>query len=245
MCQHEVGQEKIDHNLKEIINSMSYTLGLLFEYHRYQHDAIVRIYADDRLVDELSLSSNINLKCVNASDMIAERSLIGPRNYTHVFFTPEKLFMFEIDEQHLCNRIRIEVQNRHNNNTNGFMTEFSYIKFDSIFLFPSCMLEVNNWLRIRKRIDRWFLENGIQYTNYDNDSFPRRLSSNDVTLRPDPRQKNDDILKYVLGGSFSMDIPLSRKHGLIHLGRLRPGRVEFYGYLSRVLCAFNQLNTSV
>ena len=224
---------------------MSYTLGLLFEYHRYQHDAIVRIYADDRLVDELTLSSEINLKCLNASNSPTSRKFIGPRNDTNVFFTPEKLFMFEIDERHLCNRIRIEVQNSHSNNTNGFMTKFSYIKFDSIFLFPSCMLHNDNWLRINKRVDRSFLENRNQYTNYNQETFPRRLLSDDVTLQPDPRQENDNILRYVLGGSFSMDIPLSKKHGLIHLGKVRPGRVEFYGHLTRVLWSFKQLNTSV
>ena len=48
---------------------MSYILGLLFTYSRYKHDAVVRIYADDHLVDELCLSDNINLKAFNYKDM--------------------------------------------------------------------------------------------------------------------------------------------------------------------------------
>ena len=91
---------------------MSYTLGLLFEYYRYRHDAIVRVYADDCLVDELSLSSDINMKCTNNVDPLVNR-FIGPTNGPTVVppVIPEKLFLFEIDERHLCNRIRIEVQN--------------------------------------------------------------------------------------------------------------------------------------
>ena len=44
---------------------MSYMLGLLFEYERYKHDAVVRVYADNRLVDEISLDEDIKLKVFN------------------------------------------------------------------------------------------------------------------------------------------------------------------------------------
>ena len=219
---------------------MSYTLGLLFEYYRYRHDAIVRVYADDRLVDELSLYSDINVKCTNNVGPLANR-LIGPTNETPVELPPVipgKLFLFEIDERHLCNRIRIEVQNDHTNHTNGFMTKFSYLKFYNIFLLPNCLLEHDNWMRLRRMR---LLKNQGQS---DGEGFPRLLSPHEVTLQPDPRQKNEGWRGHILGGSFSMDIPLSRKHGVIHLGRMRPGRLEFNGNIPRVLWAFGQLNTS-
>jgi hypothetical protein len=203
---------------------MSYTLGLLFEYYRYRHDAIVRVYADDCLVDELSLSSDINMKCTNNVGPLANR-LIGPTNETPVLFTPEKLFLFEIDERHLCNRIRIEVQNNHNNHTNGFMTKFSYVKFEWIFLLPSCLLEHNNWMRLLQRSER----SGVGSYTAEVEKFPPPSTPG---------------IKHIMGGSFSMDIPLSRKHGVIHLGRMRPGRLEFNEEFSRVLWAFGQLNTS-
>ena len=44
---------------------MSYILGLLFTYSRYKHDAVVRIYADGHLVDELCLSDDIKIKAFN------------------------------------------------------------------------------------------------------------------------------------------------------------------------------------
>jgi len=203
---------------------MSYTLGLLLEYYRYRHDAIVRIYADDRLVDELSLYSDINMKCTNNVGPLANR-LIGPTNETPVLFTPEKLFLFEIDERHLCNRIRIEVQNNHNNHTNGFMTKFSYVKFEWIFLLPSCLLEHNNWMRLLQRSER----SGVGSYTTQVEKFPPSSTPG---------------IKHILGGSFSMEFPLSRKHGITHLGRPKPGTIYVNRFFSRVLWAFGQLNTS-
>ena len=80
---------------------MSYILGLLFTYSRYKHDAVVRIYADDHLVDELCLSDNINLKAFNYKDMpILEGKWESIRDnygeFSPVLFLPEKLFLFEI-----------------------------------------------------------------------------------------------------------------------------------------------------
>ena len=227
VCQHEVGtQEKITHNLKEIINSMSYTLGLLFEYYRYRHDAIVRVYADDRLLDELSLSSDIKMKCTNNVGPLVNR-FFGPRNETPVLFTPEKLFLFEIDERHLCNRIRIEVQNAHNNHTNGFMTKFSYVEFKWIFLLPSCLLEHDNWVRLLERSER--------------SSTGSYTAEAKVEKFPPPGLSG---VKHILGGSFSMEFPLSRKHGIIHLARPKPGKIYVNRFFSRVLWAFGQLNMS-
>ena len=212
---------------------MSYTLGLLFEYHRYHHDAIVRVYADDRLVDELSLTSDINIKTSNLAGML--NSFIGPSNKMRVIFTPEKLFLFEIDERHLHDCIRIEVQNDNNNHTNGFMTDFSYVKFHNILLLPSCLLEYKNWQRLLERFGDWVQTNS---------QIPHRPSGSEIILKPDTRQNTDKLRGNILGGSFTMEIPLSRKHGITHLGRLAPGRLGLTDD-HLVLWAFGQLNMSI
>jgi len=204
---------------------MSYTLGLLFEYHRYRHDAIVRVYADNRLVDELSLSSDINIKCTNNVGRPGH-SFIGPANKISVMFTPKKLFLFEVDERHLHDRIRIEVQNDHTNHTNGFMTKFSYVKFHDIFLVPNCLLEYKNWQRLPLQT-----VHGTSHHFASSKSFPHT-------------PHNEISLDHIMGGSFSMNIPLSRKHGVTHLGRLSPGKIVVNDRFLDVLWAFGQLNTS-
>ena len=202
---------------------------------------MVRIYVDDCLVDELSLSSDINLKTTAnglAGGQLAP--VAGPRNNTPVLFIPEKLFLFEIDERHLCNRIRIEVQNKHNNHTNGFMTKFSYLKFHNIFLFPSCLLEHKRWRRIIDRLDGWVSDEDEN----NRCMFPHRPFADEITLQPDTRQEKEHWLWHILGGSFSMEIPLIRKHGLVHPGRLRTGKLQLQKDLARLLWAFGQLNMS-
>ena len=137
---------------------MSYILGLLFTYSRYKHDAVVRIYADDHLIDELCLSDNINLKAFNYKNMpILEGKWESIRDnygeYSPVLFLPEKLFLFEIEEKYLNSTVRIEVQNNHNNYTNGFMTKYAYVNFHRVFLIPNFLMKLENWLVLQERFD--------------------------------------------------------------------------------------------
>ena len=43
---------------------MNYVFALQFEYHRYQQDALIKIYADNFLVDAIRLSKDIKLKTI-------------------------------------------------------------------------------------------------------------------------------------------------------------------------------------
>lgn len=227
---------------------MSYTLGLLFEYHQYRFDAIVRVYADDRLVDELCLSSAIESKVVEINKSRFTEYL--PESvYNRQVSLPEKLFLFEIDEQHLHDRIRIEVQNDNTNYTNGFMTKFSYLKFRHVFLVPNCLLEHKTWQRLWKRFGA--PDPKHHATSRINKQFPNETLPHEIIVRPDipqvetlsnPTMPNKiSFLDHIMGGSFSMEIPLSKKHGLIHLGRLAPGRIIINYWYYNILWVFNQL----
>ena len=88
---------------------MSHILGLLFSYSRYKHDAVVRVYADDHLVDELSLQENIPLKTFNYNDMPVNSTipLVEPdAEFSRVLILPEKLFLFEIQDKYLNRKIK-------------------------------------------------------------------------------------------------------------------------------------------
>ena len=156
-------------------------------------------------------------------------------------FVPEKLFLFEIDEQYLHARIRIEVQNDHNNYTNGFMTRFSYLKFHIVFLLPSFLLEHKNWMRIYNRFGEI---NQLQALSAFNSSmlYPR-VPASEVFFQPDPMQGNELWVGHIMGGSFSMEIPLSKKHGITHLGKLSPGRLAIDTSVLCILSVFGLLNT--
>ena len=133
---------------------MRYVFGLCFTYHRYHHDARVRIFADEHLVDEFQLSEDIKLKVKAYVNRPFSSFNQHPSNYSRIFFVPEKLFSFTIDEKYLTKNIRVSVKNDSNNYTNGFMSEWSWINFKFIFLIPECLLELENWQRL-ERVDSW------------------------------------------------------------------------------------------
>lgn len=116
---------------------MQYVLAMSFEFLRYRGNATVRIYADDRLVDEMSLNESIKLKIIDTSDPILER-IHGPKNYCDIQIVPKKLFLFEIDEKFLHSHIVIEVLNDHSNYTNGFYEQIFLRKIS--FCVPDTQL---------------------------------------------------------------------------------------------------------
>jgi len=218
---------------------MSYMLGLSFTYSRYKHDAIVKVYADDHLVDELSLADNIPLKAVNYDNMPVNtlvKNVDQDAEFCRVLILPEKLFLFEVQETYLNSCIRIEVENDHNNYTNGFMTQYSYINFHEIFLIPKCLLNLENWRSLERRAQPKYPSDGK--------IWPVRPQYKDIIVKSCSNPWPDDFLLSDRGGSFTIDIPLSRKHNIAHIGKLNPGRIWLSKEVPQILCAFKVLNTT-
>lgn len=139
---------------------MKYILGLAFEYKHYKKPAVIRTYADNHLIDELELSQDIRRKG-NASgsatthgqgwghDEWGVNQWWEPRleKWGRFYYGKdrislcEKLFTYEIDERVLDKTISIEVINDDNNYTNGFMTQYSWVIFDMVFLMPKRYFE--------------------------------------------------------------------------------------------------------
>ena len=216
---------------------MSYILGLLFTYSRYKHDAIVRVYADDHLIDELYLPDNIPLKTVNYDNMPVNQDIVNVDSgaeFCRVLILPEKLFLFEVQEKYLNSCIRIEVENNHNNYTNGFMTQYSYINFHQVFLIPKCLLKLENLMSLEKRLETKYPDPG-QY-------WPIKPQYKDIIVKSSSNPWPEDFLMYDRGGSFTIDIPLSRKHNIAHIGKLNPGRIWINREVPQILCAFKILN---
>lgn len=220
---------------------MNHLLGLSFEYHRYHRDAVMRIYADDYLIDEFSLNRDIKLTSCNINDMPEYTSRIGPSYYSRVTFFPDSMFLYEINEKYLTNRIRLEVRNDQNNHTNGFMTEFSYFKFNKIWLMPKRFLEYASW----KRIDKFDTFNDVKHFPY----IPTREnhgSPNDVKVVSSSSEwPEGTFLAKQIGGSFTIDMPVYKKHKMIHLGlKIPPGKMGIDWSTFRMLWGFKTLNTS-
>ena len=217
---------------------------LLFEYKRYKKDALVRIYADDHLVDEITLKKDIELKAIKYPEEGIHAEQFGittgqedsQNGYTRVFILPEKLLLFKISQQYLNRNIRIEVVNDNNNYTNGFITEYSYVKFHHVDLFPTCLLEFENW----SMLDRFFTTQDM-INIWPMTHFPIEVGTQDPSTS---WCKGTDFYNYEKGGSFSVEFPLYKKHKITHLGPVPVGKLWLTRRHARILWLFKALNMS-
>ena len=224
---------------------MSYVLGLSFEYHRYRHDATIKIYADDYLVDELCLGESIRNKLIDKSKLHTGTDFIGPSNFCHIAFMPEKLYLFEIDEAYLGTKISIQVENDNNNYNNGFMTKFSYIRFFSIFLIPDWLMSLKNWRRINQIHcrDKAYQKKNTFPTMFDMDHAVV-VTSNISIDQNGQNIKSGRILRHNIGGSFGVEFPVYTKHRTRHIGKPTPGKIRLNRDPALLLSLFGALNTS-
>lgn len=225
---------------------MSHLFCLLFEYHRYKKDAILRVYADDLLVEEILLTKDIP---VRLKKIRARPPFVDPDDNTWSLTFPEKLFVFEIDQNNLKKSIRIEVINNDNNYTNGFMNKFSYIKFYSLLLVPRCLLHEGNWIKlarfVKKTWNKKWTKEMAELAHSDYNFFPYRGPRyEDVIIESESNPWKGEFLWNPRGGSFTVEIPLFRKYGQIHITKPIPGRMYLYPMALRILSLFGLLNTS-
>jgi len=231
---------------------MSYVFGLSFEYRRYKRDAVMRIFADDHLVSEIDLTNDIKLKTINLNVMPKYKLL----DQCRVGIMPDKLYLFEISEQYLHSNLRIEIHNNNNNHTNGFMTKYSYLIFHDIFIIPNYMLEQKNW-RIIERLQEKYGDDTHNFL-FSPPLRPGTFSTfaGGILVNPLRTKTNkhehtalgqsiQPFIKHMaMGGSFVIDIPLQRKHRIVHLGSGIVGRMVPNMSIENRLWAFKQLNTN-
>jgi len=185
------------------------------------------------MVDEFTLDKDICMK----KKSYDKKWLFGNKMQSTVVEAPSKLFLFHIDERYLQNGIYIKVKNDNSNYMNGFMTKYSYINFFSIFLIPAFLMKEKNWLkfeRFRKHDDRQYWR---RFWPRPTHSQLRKIQSSTPWVgdlaHPNGNPK---------GGSFAFEIPIYRKHKILHLGKPTPGRLALYAKIPRLLRIFNALN---
>ncbi len=66
----------------------------------------------------------------------------------------------------------------------------------------------------------------------------------DIIVKYSSNDWTEDFLLHPRGGSFTIDIPLHRKHKIAHLVKPKPGRILAGKKIGEILCAFKLLNTT-
>ena len=134
-----------------------FVLSLLFK--KYKRSLKIRLFSNDIFIDELELSNDIDLKDTDRS-----KTSIKYRKFNELKFYyqskeppekkilqyPEKIFVYEIDESVLKDELRIEINDKNSDYTNGFMTKSNLIRIEELFLFPADLFFSNKIKKIFK-----------------------------------------------------------------------------------------------
>lgn len=134
---------------------MKYILGLAFTYNFYKKPVVIRLSSDNIMIDEIVLTESIGRRNGGNTAWVAEpipEKWLSQRKDDDLMYKKwkhfgtkidlcEKIFLYEIDESMLGSQLTLDVSNDHNNFTNGFMTRFSYLEFDMVFLMPKKYFE--------------------------------------------------------------------------------------------------------
>ena len=143
---------------------MKYLLGFSFFYKHFKGKFDIKIFSDKQLIDTIVLDKDIESKIKDKTktvekyaDSIAfgryfekQATQICENEYCANYLTdhpaigegcvenkmPERIWVYEIDEEALGDAIRFEIDDSNSNYTNGFMTKSNLFMIDNVFLFP-------------------------------------------------------------------------------------------------------------
>jgi len=220
---------------------MKYILGLSIAYQPYKNRTVLlRIHSKGRLIDELRLKDEIKYVSKIVKKSLVKQYLLEPEmafddlyrcNYNNLipkqeepreYKLPNKLFLFEIDEEDIGDKVTLECVNNNNNFTNGFMTKFSYITLHNVFLIPKKFFKGGNILKIMKKL---FLksESTQKDPNKKEHNWPGAKIIQYRGQGYDPKSHDETILWVKLGGHFFLDIDVVKKHKIkLFSDRKRP-----------------------
>jgi len=224
----------LDKDIETCTKTEEYSLMVRHLYGRESYKSYGRTYAEmiNKIVNDIKQKvTKLNLK--RSFDRLYEwtvESLIPAPPRTRKYEIPNKLFLFELEEEHIGETITVECINNNNNHTNGFLTKFSNIKFHNIFLIPKKFFYKGTILKIMSRICKNELMSPIQeavFTQWqEQNTWP---SAHKISYRGnsyDPKANDGRVHHVPLGGHFFLDIDVIKKHKI----KMFSNRERPYGF---------------
>lgn len=145
------------------------------------------------------------------------RSNLRPWERPRQFEVPQKMFLYEIAEDKIGDSITMECSLDKNNYTNGFMTEFANIQIKNIFLMPKIFLEDGTFIKIARRFAKNEITVPLPWMSTDWNEHNVWPSANKIRLHGnsyDPGANHGVVIDTPLGGNFSLEMDVIRKHGI-------------------------------
>ena len=140
-----------------------------------------------------------------------------PLNRVRQFEMPNKMFLYEIDEDNIGSNITMECSLGNNNYTNGFMTDFANIQIKNIFLMPKIFLKEGTFLKIAQRFSKNEVTRPLPWMATDLHDHNVWPSANKIKFfgdSYDPGANHGIVTDTPLGGTFSLVMDVIKKHGI-------------------------------
>ena len=120
---------------------MKYILGIGLGYQHYKEPTNIKIFTENRLIDDFYLDEDIEITKQKASQFLknnlkwSHKTLKGfmEAEYWHI---PKKFRLYELEGNIIGKNFTLEISCNSNNYSNGFMTKTSLVCPSFIFLLP-------------------------------------------------------------------------------------------------------------
>ena len=220
---------------------MKYTLILGIEYKKYKNPAVVTVSIGNKFIDTFQLEKNFAKISQPLSNI--EQHWLNEMNKTKVLSKPIKFWenvpsffkIYQIKDTDIEGNLEIKIDNDNNDFTNGFMKNDSVISLSVVALFPS-ILSQNKGEKLIKTCFK---------LNDGHSKFQRRHDIDHDIFHKKPtwpaaesfyaRRENEDHEKseikgrhWEIGGSFTAEFPIRKKHRVKYLGSLRHKEIGFF-----------------
>jgi len=218
---------------------MKYTLILGIEYKKYKNPAVVTVSIGNKFIDTFQLEKNFAKISQPLSNI--EQHWLNEINKTKVLSKSRKFWenvpsffkVYQIKDTDIEGNLEIKIDNDNNDFTNGFMKNDSVISLSTVALFPSILSQNKG----EKLIKTCFKLNDGYYKfqrrhDIDHDIFPNPTWPTAESFYA--RRENEDHEKseikdgtWEIGGSFTAEFPIRKKHRVKYLGSLRHKEIGF------------------
>ena len=224
---------------------MKYTLVLGIEYKKYKDPAVVTVSIGNKFIDTFQLEkdfakidqsiSNIEHRWFNEFDK--KNRLSRSRNSKKLWENVPSFFkIYQINDTDIEGNLKVKVDNDNTDFTNGFMKNNSVLSLSIVAFFPSVLCNNKGEKLIKTCIKL-------------NDGYHKFLARHDGhsgidKLRPESTwpvaesfyvRREDEVYEkseikdetWAIGGSFTAEFPIGKKHKVKYLRSLRHKETGF------------------
>ena len=225
---------------------MKYILVLGIEYKKFKKPASITVKIGDRFIDafrlEEDLPSREMLSMIEQSWFhdLGRTAWLTKEHFLKRWNDLPKFYkVYHLDESVLEGKLKIHVENSNSDYTNGFMKRSSMLRFTIASLFPKALIEGDQtrFFKTCERFTRAFIkwERRTERAKGEGISEIRRLATWPIAesyhVKRGRNSHEQDMVaddENWIGGSFTAEYDIRKKHHVKYLGSARGEQKGFF-----------------